>query len=287
MRLPTPRSYYRFLVAVPCAAAGIISACWWTVTAAHSQQLRHGIGYSDSLSSGVQACLYPNWPSYYAKVGCISLPMDLSAQPFVANRPQDAVAMAQRYGGFAPGSTTPDGNGTWLVSCDAESIQQGCARWLEERCRNSAAATEYDCSLDWNGAEGWRAMRDAYDYWATNPAGLPASTSASTPGQPRIETLSSPGPGLVAVSWVTKAGHTGFTVNAGTAVSMVAGDTYSTTVELPEGEGGLVEVTVRAFIGQVTGRPSVTRTVDVTPRTGPSPTPTPTPRPTPTPPPTP
>ena len=52
------------------------------------------------------------------------------------------------------------------------SIQQVCARWFEEECRQIAVASQYDCTPDWNSVDGLRAMRDSYGYWAAHPAGL-------------------------------------------------------------------------------------------------------------------
>lgn len=278
--------------ALVMALAIVIVCLLMASTPAIGQQRLHGIGYSDSLQPGARACLYPTWPAYFSKAGCISSVMDLSAQPFGPGQPQDGTAMARRFGGHAPGSVTPDGQGSWLVSCDAESIQQSCAKWLEEQCRQSAAAATYDCSLDWNGPEGWRGARDSYDYWATHPAGLGGGGGgpvSRTPGQPAIVALSSPGARFVAVSWRTRLDHSAFAVSAGPALRRVPGNVFSTIVELPAGAGGDVPVSVTAFYGETAGLPSLMRTVHVERSADPVPTPTPgpTPQPTATPTPTP
>ena len=280
---PEPYRRPRYLPAIIIIALVIVAAIAFAWRAHGQAPKIHGIGYSDSLQPGATACLYPSWPAYFAKSGSVCRPMDLTAQPFRPGQPQDFQAMRRRYGGAAPGEVTPDGQGTWLVGCDAESIQQGCARWLEERCRNSPAAAEYDCSLDWNGPEGWRAARDSYDYWATHPAGLPnAGGSVSrTPGQPDIIGLSSPGRGQAWVKWRTRLDHSSFAVAVGPALREVPGDVFSTVVELPAGIGGDLPVTVTAFYGPTPGKPSIVRFVHVEPRAGPVPSPTPTVAPTP------
>lgn len=88
------------------------------------------------------------------------------------------------------------------------------------------------------------------------------------PGVPRIEEVSSPGPGRVFVRWITRPGHTQFEVQAGESVYVFKGTILSGVVDLPAGVGGSVEVKVRAFLGATAGRWGLARFVNVEARQG-------------------
>jgi hypothetical protein len=144
-------------------------------------------------------------------------------------------------------------------------MQQACLRG-EEAFQDQRI---WDC---WPGPNrGHGESIEVEDYAAVvgvSPKPGAASGNNSTPGVPAILTVFNPGPGLVAVSWKTRAGHDHFLVQAGSGFRQIPGSTatrYSTVVELPPGEGGRIEVTVRASMGGPLGKASVSKFLDVQP----------------------
>jgi hypothetical protein len=145
-------------------------------------------------------------------------------------------------------------------------MQQACLRG-EEAFQDQRI---WDC---WPGPNrGHGESIEVEDYAAVvgvSPKPGAAGGGNSVPGVPAIIALSSPGPGLVAVTWQTRAGHDHFLVQAGSGFRQIPGGSttrYSTIVEVPPGEGGRVEVTVRASMGGPLGKASAVKVVNVEPR---------------------
>lgn len=96
-----------------------------------------------------------------------------------------------------------------------------------------------------------------------------SSGVAVTPGQPAINSLTSPAPGKIMVVWQTRIGHTGFQINAeprsdnAPSFSQRADGADRDAVIDLGGEGGEFDVTVTAFIGNTAGKPSLPKTVTV------------------------
>lgn len=180
-----------------------------------------------------------------------------------------------RYGSHTPSGrvTAPDGTiGRWAT--DAETILGPCSRAIEavaatgssEMLRGrSATHTMVPTLLELHdiGALG---LCGSFMQSAGIGSGAPGGSVASV-GQPRIVELTSPAPGRLKVRWQTSKGHTAFEVRAGSLLVPVPGDTMAAFVELPRGESGMIEVTVRAFKGGAAGKWSRTQTVPVNART--------------------
>lgn len=185
----------------------------------------------------------------------------------------DLAVFNARYGGRP---VRADGTiGLFVV--DAETVLGALTRAMEL----AAKAGEGDFA----GKEATHTLvptlREAHDYAATHPdggrslmarmgvGGGGAGGGTTSVGQPRITKISSPGPGLIALSFVTGAA-TSFQIKAGALEvpfpDPQQGNTRSATIKLPPGVGGDIEVTVRAFRDGVPGKWSQPKTVKVTPR---------------------
>lgn len=130
---------------------------------------------------------------------------------------------------------------------------------------------------DWAAthADGGQSLINLFRTIPTD-AGPVGPRSTTTIGQPRITELSSPGPGRISLTWVTGPGHSGFEVKAGSISVPIDGSTMTASIELPPGEGGEIEVAVRAFKGGTAGKWGRPRKVSVQPRAaGPRPDPNP------------
>jgi hypothetical protein len=161
---------------------------------------------------------------------------------------------------------------TFLIYAETKDSQlQGD---MQQACLRGEAAFQdqraWDC---WPGPnQGHGESIEAEDYAAVvgvSPKPGAAGGGNSAPGVPAIIALSSPGPGLVAVTWQTRAGHDHFLVQAGSGFRQIPGGSttrYSTIVELPPGEGGRVEVRIRASMGGPLGKASAVKVVNVEPR---------------------
>lgn len=120
-------------------------------------------------------------------------------------------------------------------------------------------------------------LRESHDYAATHQDGglslvhrvLGGGGAGPAPGQPRIDKLTSPGPGLLQVVFITGKA-TAFQIQAGSHSFPVQdpeqGNTRTILVELPPGVGGEIEVTVQAFLEGVPGKLSKAKKVQVEPR---------------------
>lgn len=178
-----------------------------------------------------------------------------------------------RYGG----RPVRDDGTIGLFVVDAETVLGALTRAME-------IAAAQGLEAEFRGQAATHTMvptlRESHDYAATHQDGgrsLMARTGVgaggggvgTTPGQPRIEKLTSPGPGLIQVIFVTGKA-TAFQIQAGSLSVPVQdpqqGNTRTILIELPPGEGGEIEVTVQAFLEGVPGKLSKPKKVQVEPR---------------------
>lgn len=182
---------------------------------------------------------------------------------------------ALRYGN-PPASLCNGSNPTFMLY--AESKDSFLEGWMHDACEAGDPAfvdqKVWDC---WPGPNKGRGRSiESEDYAAVVGVRPGASikpgeggSTSSVPGIPAITSVSSPGPGLVAVSWRTRANQAYFLVQAGNGFRQIPGSketNYNTIVELPPNEGGNIEVTVRASTGGPLGRPSQSKFVNVEPK---------------------
>jgi hypothetical protein len=163
-----------------------------------------------------------------------------------------------RYGGRP---VRADGTiGNFVV--DAETVLGLLTRAME-------IAAEQGLEPEFRGQAATHTMvptlRESHDYAATHQDGglslihrvLGGGGAGPAPGQPRIEKLTSPGPGLIQVVFITGKA-TAFQIQAGSLSVPVQdpqqGNTRTILIELPPGEGGEIEVTIQAFLEGVPGK---------------------------------
>jgi hypothetical protein len=216
-----------------------------------------GVGYVPP--AGSRSCLYvlPNGSG-----GSACFPMDLSADPFVGGLSNgELLARAERR--YGPNFHGADASRPRFLALDFESLLGLGGVLLKDLCCQDRFGTKASRSCN-------ATLTELHDYFAVNsPPATPGR--GNPPGQPRITELSSPAPGKVSVKWITRAGHTLFEVRAGTVTTTTAGDVFLAQLDLPPGEGGSMDVTVRAFSGDTPGKPSIAKTIQVQPRTAPPP----------------
>lgn len=226
-----------------------------------------GVGYSPG--PGV---VFWIWPGSRESAGTTVFNPS-AGNPFgtgTAGTLDDAVFNA-RYGGRPRRADGTIGN----LVVDAETILGALTRAMEILAGQGAVP-------EFKGTSATHTMiptiLEAHDWAATHAdggaslmaqagVGSGASGTASI-GQPRITEISSPGPGLISLSWITGEGHSGFEVKAGSISVPIEGSTMTASVELPPGEGGEIEVTVRAFKEGTAGKWSRPRKISVQPRAG-------------------
>lgn len=175
-----------------------------------------------------------------------------------------------RYGGRP---VRADGTiGNFVV--DAETVLGLLTRAME-------VAAEKGLEPEFRGQAATHTMvptlRESHDYAATHQDGglsfinrvLGGGGSGPVPGQPRIDKLTSPGPGLVQVIFITGKANA-FQIQAGSFSALVQdpqqGNTRTIVIKLPPEVGGEIEVTVQAFLGGVPGKLSKPKKVKVEPR---------------------
>jgi hypothetical protein len=180
----------------------------------------------------------------------------------------DPVGFSKRYGGATPGDDMQGRHAEgqygvgWVLN---EAFRQG-RPGLGTPATHTGIATWQE-SYD----RGMMFDKNAAPFHDLDPAG---SGGGATPGQPAITAISSPSPGVIDVSWRTRAGHTKFALRATptsagnvlswsdtVAVVDPSASTFSHRIEhLDDGEW---TVTVTAFIGDTAGLPSLPKTVAV------------------------
>lgn len=203
--------------------------------------------------------------------------------PFTAAGGQlDLAAFNARYGGRP---VRADGTvGMFVV--DAETVLGALTRAMEMAAKQGTEPA-------FTGKPETHTMVptivEAHDYAATHAdggrslmtqmgvgGGASGQGGSSLPGQPRIESIASPAPGRISLSWVTGAADS-FEIEMSPSVGSVVrtrvqdpkqGNKRSATIDLPPGHGGIVGVSVRAFRGETGGKWGIVRRVAVEPRQG-------------------
>lgn len=194
----------------------------------------------------------------------------------------DLAAFNARYGGRP---TREDGTVGMLV-VDAETVFGALTRAME-------LAAKQGSEPSFAGKPDTHTMIpticEAHDYAATHPdggkslmtqmgigGGGSGQGGSSGPGQPRIETIYSPAPGRISLSWITGAADS-FEIEINPSVGEVVrtrvedprqGNKRSSVIDLPPGHGGIVGVFVRAYRGATSGKWSIGKRVTVEPRQG-------------------
>lgn len=192
--------------------------------------------------------------------------MDLSAHGFGDTATYDYQAQLRRYG---PGFHGTDEAKPRFLALDFESLFGIGSNYLTAK----ACANEFGTAATMSC---YPTLEELHDFFACNPheaaaalgSGGEGGAGGAKPGQPAIIGVISTEPGIVAVSWKTRAGHTSFLVKVGPTSRLVpvtdsAATSFSTTLAMPPGAGGEFNVTVTAFIGNTAGNPSMPRTVTV------------------------
>jgi hypothetical protein len=208
-----------------------------------------GIGFVPP--AGARSCLF-QLPNGQGISACFL--MDLSADPFVGGLTNsDLLRRAElRYG---PNFHGIDAERPRFLGLDFESLFGIGSVQLQQKCCENELGTR-------NSRSCVPTLTELHDWYAINSTSI---IPIPIPGQPRITEATSPAPGVVTVTWVTRA-HDSFEVQAGSVKKTVPGTVFSTRVDLPQSEGGEIPVTVTAFASSRAGRPSIPKIVVVRPR---------------------
>jgi hypothetical protein len=215
-----------------------------------------GVGYTPP--PGSRSCLFTG---VLGNGTSICYPMDLSAHGFgESGHSYNYQALLARYG---PNFHGTDVDVPRFLALEFENLTNHGDPYLQRLCCSGEWGTETTLSC-------YPTHEERHDFFAVNPdigRAIVAGINGGGGGeQPRITGLTTPGPGRIAVKWFTRTGGTSFEVTAGPTTKTVAGDVTSAEVELPAEIGGSIDVTVTAFQGSTSGRPSRTWHIVVAPR---------------------